>query len=81
MDQDQPRLNLKYRVYLLRAWQEQEGPAQNPGEWRLSLQDTETGLRRGFVSLETLFDYLLQELSGDYLNRAENVRSEQSGKE
>jgi len=49
-----------YRSYLLRLWQvEQNGRFA----WRCSLEETRTGQRRNFASLQTLLDYLLAETS------------------
>lgn len=45
---------LDYQSYLLRLWRvssEQEG-------WRASLESAHTGERRGFATLDALFDYV-----------------------
>jgi len=50
-----------YRSFLLRLWQvEQDGCFT----WRCSLEETRTGQRRNFASLQALLDYLLSETSG-----------------
>jgi hypothetical protein len=46
-----------YLAFMLRLWQDQnEGSAV----WRASLESPLSGERRGFVSLEALFDFLRQ---------------------
>ena len=47
-----------YMAYLLRVWQVQgkEGPS-----WRASLENAHTGERRGFASLEELFDFVREQ--------------------
>jgi hypothetical protein len=49
-----------YVSYLLRLWRasDGEGPA-----WRASLESPHTGERRGFASLDELFDFLQQEIT------------------
>jgi hypothetical protein len=43
-----------YQSYLLRLWQVNEGE----GGWRASLESAQTGERRGFATLDDLFDYV-----------------------
>jgi hypothetical protein len=45
-----------YHSYLLRLWQEDK----QSRSWRMSLENAHTGERRGFASLEALFDFLCQ---------------------
>jgi hypothetical protein len=47
-----------YISYLLRLWQIK---SQGSPVWRASLEEPHTGQRRGFASLEDLFDFLRQE--------------------
>jgi hypothetical protein len=49
---EQPR---EYMAYLVRIW-----PVKSKGKtrWRASLENAHTGERRGFASLDDLFDYL-----------------------
>jgi len=47
-----------YRSYLLRLWQ--VGTADVPS-WRASLESAQTGERRGFADLESLFAFLEQQ--------------------
>lgn len=58
-----------YRSYLLRLWQIKYGEEL---VWRASLEDPFTGERRGFASLEALFDFLWQKTArkqnGDFTN-------------
>jgi hypothetical protein len=44
-----------YTSYLLRLWPSKSGDAW---VWRASLEDTLTGVRRGFVTLQEMFAYL-----------------------
>jgi hypothetical protein len=43
-----------YQSYLLRLWRVKEGEEG----WRASLQSAQTGERRGFATLDALFDYV-----------------------
>jgi len=52
--------NLDYRSFLLRIWIERT----NSEKWRYSLEDTRTGKRKGFASIEKLITYL-NELRSD----------------
>jgi hypothetical protein len=58
-----------YQAYLLRIWLESH-PGMNdlPPDWRFSLEDARSGVRRGFSSLETLADFLRELLSGSPLD-------------
>jgi hypothetical protein len=49
----------RYVSYLLRLWQTE---SQGRLVWRVSLQDTRTGVRRGFASLTELLAFLKQEM-------------------
>ena len=44
-----------YTSYLLRLWPTKSGDAW---VWRASLEDSHTGVRRGFVNLQEMFAYL-----------------------
>jgi len=52
---------LAYLSYLLRLW-----PVEDGGErmWRASLESARSGQRTGFASLDDLFDFLEQQISG-----------------
>jgi hypothetical protein len=66
---------LCYRSYLLRLWQTKGG-----GEmvWRASLEDSQTGERRGFASLDALFAFLRQQAETAQGSRGdENERDDQ----
>ena len=53
----------RYHTYLLRCWQEQSTQDhETVNTWRFSLEDPQTGQRRGFANLETLLNALLGEL-------------------
>jgi hypothetical protein len=45
----------RYTSYLLRLWLAGDS---DPPQWRASLEDPFTGERKGFASLEALFNYL-----------------------
>jgi hypothetical protein len=53
----QPAEPAQYRAYLLRCWEECE-PVSGTRQWRFSLEDTRTGQRRGFASLDELVEAL-----------------------
>ena len=46
-----------YLAYMLRLWQDQ---SEADNVWRASLESPHTGERRGFASLESLFEFLRQ---------------------
>jgi hypothetical protein len=48
-----------YQAYLLRLWREGDGD-----DWRAVLEDAHSDTRRGFASLEALFNYL-QQVTGE----------------
>ncbi len=43
-----------YQSYLLRLWRVKEGQEG----WRASLESAQTGERKGFATLDALFDYV-----------------------
>ena len=43
-----------YQSYLLRLWRAKEGQEG----WRASLESAQTGERKGFATLDALFDYV-----------------------
>jgi hypothetical protein len=43
-----------YQSYLLRLWRAKEGEE----DWRASLESAQTGERKGFVTLDALFDHV-----------------------
>ncbi len=49
---------LQYHSYLLRFWQETGPPIHSANEWRFSLEDVQTGERKGFADLELLIVFL-----------------------
>lgn len=53
---------LNYRSYILRLW---EVTREGEPAWQASLQSITTGQRRGFPDLESLFDYLAFQSSGE----------------
>ena len=50
--------NRHYFSYLLRVWLEGDS---DPPHWHASLEDTHSNERRGFASLEALWEYLHQQ--------------------
>jgi hypothetical protein len=48
-----------YLSYLLRLWRASEEKAV----WRVSLESSHTGERKGFASLDDLFDFLRRQIS------------------
>ncbi len=49
-----------YSVFVLRIWQEKEPNWDRGFAWRFSLEDPNTGERKGFTSMEAMIDYLEQ---------------------
>ena len=47
-----------YHVFVVRLWRERAASPQHPSVWRFLVEDTRTGQRRGFGSLEELATYL-----------------------
>ena len=47
---------IDHKSYLLRMWRNDS----TPFSWRVSIEDTHTGERLGFASLEELFAFLMQ---------------------
>lgn len=59
----------RYHTYLLRCWQENSKQADKSIKiWRFSLEDSDTGQRRGFASLEALLASLLTDLADEAKN-------------
>lgn len=50
-----------YRAYLLRLWLA-SAEHNGSGAWRASLENSHTGERLGFASLEQLFAYLIEQV-------------------
>ncbi len=68
-----------YLSYLLRLWRV-SGDGESPGMgrkaiWRASLESTRTGERRGFASLDELFDFL-QDRTGEQVEEAVKEQSD-----
>jgi hypothetical protein len=57
-DQNIQRRPAAYRAYLLRLWRTD---ASDAAVWRASLEDSRTGERIGFASLEQLFAFLMEQ--------------------
>jgi hypothetical protein len=49
-----------YTSYLLRLWPTKSGDSW---VWHASLEDSRTGVRRGFISLEEMFAFLKEQTS------------------
>ena len=54
----------RYCAYVLRCWSEQPYDARLPAGWRFSLEEIETGKRRGFATVQDLVVFLRAELEG-----------------
>lgn len=52
-----------YRAFLLRIWEERGGEGARSSAWRFSLEDPESGKRRGFADVQALTDFLQAELA------------------
>jgi hypothetical protein len=52
-----------YRIYLLTVWEERDRTNQIPLAWRFSLQDPNSGRKRGFANLTALVTALLEEIA------------------
>ena len=65
-----------YQSYLLRLWRVKEGEEG----WRASLESAQTGERKGFATLDALFDYVRSrtrvELSECLCGESREVRKE-----
>jgi hypothetical protein len=53
-----------YRVYLLRSWEVRSADSDGPVTWRFSLEDPQTGEKRGFGDLESLVAFLRARTAG-----------------
>jgi hypothetical protein len=51
-----------YQSYLLRLWRVKEGEEG----WRASLESAQTGERRGFATLDALFDYVRSQTRAEW---------------
>lgn len=48
----------RYCAFLLRFWQVRSRRPDEPATWRFSLEDPNSGKRRGFPDLDSLFAFL-----------------------
>lgn len=60
---------------MLRIWEERTQRLNQPPEWRFSLEDPETGKRRGFADIQALINFLQAELAS---SRPEPAASQES---
>ena len=51
----------QYRSYLLRLWHSESADQS----WRASLEDSRTGERIGFATLEQMFAFLMEQVERD----------------
>ena len=65
--------NEVYCSFLLRIWVEET----DGGQWRFSLEDTQTGNRRGFSSLMKMVIYLSELIAEDC--KVEGINDNQGG--
>ena len=54
----------RYKTYLLTIWEERRADLEMAPFWRFSLEDTRNGKRRGYPTLEALFQALRNEIEG-----------------
>ena len=52
----------RYRSYLLTIWEERSENPRTKSSWRFSLEDSRDGNKRGYSSLEALFEALKDEI-------------------
>ena len=52
-----------YRSFLLRCWEEPSQTSHSPMIWRFSLEDVETGERRGFRDLDALVIFMQTQIA------------------
>ncbi len=62
----------RFQVFLLRCWEER-GEHPESGVWRFSVQDPDTGSRRGFASLEALVAFLTNQFGVWGVQHGENA--------
>jgi hypothetical protein len=62
-----------YQSYLLRLWRAKEGEEG----WRASLESAQTGERKGFATLDALFDHVRSQTLGE---KSECSRGEDDAK-
>jgi hypothetical protein len=55
----------RYQAYLLRLWQERSQHPARLEVWRFSLEEPQTGVRRGFTSLEAVMSFIESQIEGD----------------
>ena len=53
-----PEQDERYTSYLLRCWQEDDPLPLQPAAWRFSLENVQTGARRGFGDFDALITFL-----------------------
>lgn len=51
-----------YQAYMLRVWKERTEQTETMAPIRLSLENTKTGTRIGFVDLDCLIQYLHEQM-------------------
>ncbi len=66
-----PTEQSRYFAYMLRLWEVKPDGEQT---WRASLEEPRTGERRGFASLEMLFDFLREQTHAQSKQQAPDVR-------
>jgi len=64
-----------YRSFMLRLWIEQT----DGNKWRFSLEDTQTGKRKGFTSVEKLIVYL-EEITRYAPNSSEEMNEQKNNR-
>jgi hypothetical protein len=72
-----------YVSYLLRLWRENDdGKSRGTGKaplWRASLENSQSGERKGFASLMELFHFIWKETAGECGNGSPSNRTGEGG--
>jgi hypothetical protein len=62
-----------YYSYMLRLWQDDQANIA----WRISLENAQTGERKGFANLDDLFSYLSQQIERSSMIDLDRVSREE----
>jgi hypothetical protein len=54
--------SLQYKSFLLRLWREKKDPSPQ-ANWEAEIEHIQSGERRGFNTLEELFEFLRQQMA------------------
>ncbi|MFZ6027825.1 MAG: hypothetical protein ACOYYS_08930 [Chloroflexota bacterium] len=67
---------MDYHAYVIRLWR-----AGAHGPWRISLQNTATGERKGFASVDEAAEYLSGEIEQAEMRPAKWTKADDGGEE